>query len=259
MKTVQTSLLGLYKAVAATGVLNMAWGRTLFETTYWLYKRHFEAGSIASLQKWVRPGSVAVDVGANIGYFTLQFASWVRNGGKVLAIEPEAVNYARLQRAVTRAGFTSVVETVQVAAADTVGHGLLEINPAHPGDHKLGASGVPVAVTTIDSLLAARSWPEVSLIKVDVQGAEARVLAGAHNTINRFRPALFLEVSDEALKRYGSSAEELLVNCSKRQYTIHTLYRDAVSVSLAINEAVNIAKSRGYVDLLFCPLKVAHK
>jgi FkbM family methyltransferase len=102
----------------------------------------------------VKPGSFVIDVGANIGYFTLHFASWVRNGGKVLAIEPEAVNYARLERAVTRAGFASAVEIVRVAAADAVGDGLLEINTAHPGDHKLGTRGIPVAVTTIEPALS---------------------------------------------------------------------------------------------------------
>jgi len=61
-----------------------------------------------------------------------------------------------------------VVETFRVAAAETVGDGLLEINPMHPGDHKLGTSGVPVAITTIDTLLAGRGWPEVSLFKIDV-------------------------------------------------------------------------------------------
>jgi hypothetical protein len=89
MRTVQAGLLACYRVVTATGVLNTAWGRTLFETTYWLYKRHYETGSIMSLQKWVKPGTVVIDVGANIGYFTLPFASWVRDGGKVLAIEPE--------------------------------------------------------------------------------------------------------------------------------------------------------------------------
>jgi FkbM family methyltransferase len=259
MRTVQAGLLALYRVVTTTGVLNTAWGHILFETMYWLYKRHCEAGSIVPLQKWVKPGTVVIDVGANIGYFTLHFASWVRDGGKVLAIEPEAINYARLQRAVTRAGYAPVVEAVRVAAADTDGDGLLEINPVHPGDHKLGTTGVPVVMTTIDRLLAERGWPEVSLLKVDVQGAEACVLAGAYETIARFRPALFLEVSDAGLMRYGSSAEDLLVACAKRQYSIHTLERDAVSVSLAMHEAVNIAKSRGYVDLLFSPLEVGGK
>ena len=97
----------------------------------------------------------------------------------MIAVEPEAVNFARLQHAIAEAGLTDVVETIQAAVAEVAGEGFLEVNPGHPGDHKLGAEGVPVAMTTIDDMLAARGWPEVSLIKVDVQGAEARVLAGA--------------------------------------------------------------------------------
>lgn len=253
MKMVQASLLSFYRAVTTTEVLNTVWGRTLFETTYWLYKRYCETGSIASLQKWVRPGSVVIDVGANIGYFTLPFASWIQNGGKVLALEPEALNYARLQRAVRQAGFASVVETIQVAVADASGEGLLEINPVHPGDHKLGTKGVPVAMTTIDSLVAARGWPEVSLLKIDVQGAEARVLAGSSETIARFRPALFVEIDPEKLQHYGSNDQALLASITARGYTLHTLKGKAVSAPLSLPKAMALAKIRGYVDLLCCP------
>src|SRR5580693_4951300 len=107
----------------------------------------------------------------------------------------------------------------RAAVAEVTGEGLLEINPGHPGDHKLGTEGVPVAMTTIDDLLAARGWPEVSLIKIDVQGAESRVLAGARRTLERFSPALFLEVDDQQLRRYGSSAAELLTSVTAQGYT----------------------------------------
>src|SRR5262245_20823643 len=131
MKSFQASLLAVYRAFISTGVLQTDWGRRLFETAYWIYKRHYETGSLTWLRKSVKPGCAVVDVGANIGYFTLLFASWVGDAGKVLAIEPEALNYARLQRAVTRAGFDSVVECVRAAAADSVGAGFLELNPMH--------------------------------------------------------------------------------------------------------------------------------
>lgn len=193
---------------------------------------------------------MVIDVGANVGFFTLQFASWMEAGGKVLAVEPEAVNYSRLQRAVIEAGLTTVVEAVQVAAADTTGEGFLEINRMHPGDHKLSANGVRVPMTTVDQLMAVRGWPDVSLIKIDVQGAEARVLAGADQTIDRFRPALFVEVSDEGLKRYGSSAEALLKTCTARGYSIYTLNRRDTFRLLGVSQATALAKQKGYVDLL---------
>jgi hypothetical protein len=57
-----------------------------------------------------------------------------------------------------RAGFAPVAETVRVAAADTEGDRLLEINLVHPGDHKFETTGVPLVMTTIDRLLGERGW-----------------------------------------------------------------------------------------------------
>ena len=175
----QTGLIGLYRLVKATGGLDTAPGRRIFEASYLFYKDRFEAGPIRMLRPYVRPKTIVIDIGANIGYFTRRFATWVSQGGRVVAVEPESLNFARLQHAVATAGLRDVVETVQAAVAERAGEGFLEINPGHPGDHRLGTTGLPVAMTTVDDLLASRDWPEVSLIKIDVQGAEARVLAGA--------------------------------------------------------------------------------
>jgi FkbM family methyltransferase len=253
MRPLQTGLLALYRAAAATGVLNTSWGRTLFESTYWLYKSRYEAGPIQVLRRWVRPGTAVIDVGANVGFFTLQFASWVTNGGKVFALEPEAVNFARLQRAIARAERTAVVETIQAAVGETTGEALLEINPIHPGDHKLASSGVAVAVTTLDHLLGARGWPEVSFIKIDVQGAEGQVLAGAGETIQKFRPALFIEVDDPHLKRFGSSARALLTSCTARGYALHTLTGKDISSALTVDQALTFGEAKGYTDFLLLP------
>jgi FkbM family methyltransferase len=254
--TLQVVLLAIYRVVAATGVLNTFFGRALFERAYLFYKARYEAGPVDLLRQWVKPSTVIIDVGANVGFFTLQFASWAAEGGKVIAIEPEATNFARLEKAIVRAGFGAVVETVNAAAGDMIGEALLEINPLHPGDHKLGLKGTPVAMTTIDDLLSARGWPEVSLIKIDVQGAEARVLAGARETLNKVkgcRPALFIEVDDQGLRQYGSSAAELLAWCAARGYTIQKLIEKAVSVPLTVDEALDVMHARGYADFLLLP------
>jgi FkbM family methyltransferase len=253
MKALQAGLLALYRAAAAIGALDRSWGRALFETAYRVYKRHYEAGDIGLLQNWVRPNTAVIDVGANVGFFTLEFASWVTEGGRVFALEPEPLNHARLQRSVALSRFKTIIETLQVAAADVTGEGRLELNPLHPGDHKLGKTGIPVATTTIDHMLAARGWPEISLIKIDVQGAEARVLAGARETIKRFWPALFVEVDDKQLECYGSSAAELLGHRTAEGYTIHKLAKASVSAPLSVNEALSEAQARGYADLLFLP------
>ncbi|MFO0887955.1 MAG: FkbM family methyltransferase [Isosphaeraceae bacterium] len=252
-KFIQDSLIGIYRLVKSTGALDTALGRKVFESAYQVYKARLEAGPIQVLRSYVRPGTVVVDIGANIGFYTRPFASWVSDGGKVIAVEPEAMNFARLQHAIESAGLGDVVEMIQAAVSDQTGSGFLEVNPGHPGDHKLGAEGVPVALTTLDDLLAARGWPEVSFIKIDVQGAESRVLAGAAGTLERFRPVLFLELDDQQLRRFGSSAAELLTSTGLQGYTIHSREGAGISAPLTVDQALARAEASGYDDLLLLP------
>jgi FkbM family methyltransferase len=253
-KALQTIFLLIYRAVNATGLLKTTWGRSLFETTYLFYKTHFEARTIRLLQNYVQPETSVIDVGANIGFFTLQFANWITGKGKVIAIEPETLNYARLQRTLARSNLTTLVETVNVAIADRQGEALLELNPLHPGDHRLSSQGIPVTVTTIDALLEARDWPNISLIKIDVQGAEQRVLMGATKTLVKFQPTLFVEVDDRALKEQGSSANALLEFCVSHGYIIHKLDKNIVSPALTIKQILQyLEKTRKYIDILLLP------
>jgi FkbM family methyltransferase len=256
-KLLQDGLIGLYRLVKGTGALDTAVGRRVFEAAYRVYKDRLEAGPIRMLRPYVRPSTYVIDVGANIGFFTLQFAAWISDGGKVIALEPDVVNYARLQHAIAESGLSNVVETIRAAVADVVGKGFLEVNPGHPGDHKLGTEGVPVALTTIDEIVAARGWPEVSLIKVDVQGAEARVLTGARRTLEKYRPTLFLEVDEPQLRRYGSSAAELLASVTALGYAIHSRVGEGISKPLSVDEALAAGETKAYDDFLLLPAQAA--
>ena len=132
-RSLQSVLIGLYRVTKATGVLDTSLGRRVFERSYGFYKDRLEAGPIGMLRQYVRPKTYVIDVGANIGFFTRRFAAWVTDGGKVIAVEAEAVNYARLRQAIAEAGLMDVVETIEAAVAETTGEGLLEINPGNPG------------------------------------------------------------------------------------------------------------------------------
>ena len=85
-RLLQDGLIGLYGLVKKTGALDTPAGRKLFEASYGFYKDRLEAGPILMLRPYVRPGSWVIDVGANIGFFTRRFASWVSQGGKVIAV-----------------------------------------------------------------------------------------------------------------------------------------------------------------------------
>jgi FkbM family methyltransferase len=248
----QSLLLVLYRMVAATGLMSTRFGRRLFETTYFFYKRHIEAEAVEALHSFVREGSVAIDVGANLGFFTRYFAQWCGPEGKVIAIEPEEVNFRTLKAAVARDEFADVVEALQGVAAAAPGEGWLRVNPYHPGDHRLADDGVPVTVWTIDNLLAERGWPDVSLIKIDVQGAEVLVLNGATETLARFRPALFIEVDDGALRAQGSSARDLMTSLAAAGYSAHELTEQGPGPAMDASQALaSVGKKGTYHDFLF--------
>ncbi len=245
--------LSLYRAVHATGVLSTPWGRASFEAAYRAYKTLVEAGPVGALRPLVQPGAWVIDVGANVGFFSERFARWVSEGGRVVAIEPESLNFQRLGRRLSRLGLAGTVDTVEAAASERAGKAYLEINPHHPGDHKLADHGIAVSAVTIDGLMAARKWPPVGLIKIDVQGAEARVLKGARRTLERHRPALFVEIEDGGLRRHGSDAETLCAGLVADGYAMHVLGRRGISPALAPSGLAPLMAGKGYADILFLP------
>ncbi|WP_181167091.1 FkbM family methyltransferase [Mesorhizobium sp. B2-8-3] len=170
------------------------------------YKRYFEAGPIDQLREFVPGGSLVIDVGANVGFFTLRFAEWVGDSGKVIAIEPEDQNYSGLISAIEHAGFLGRVEALRAVAAAEPGTTFLEINPLYPADHKLSrnGTGVPVTAVTLDGLLADKGPRRPALVKIDVQGAELLTLQGMIEILRFARPALFVELSDQGLNKFGA-------------------------------------------------------
>jgi FkbM family methyltransferase len=248
---VQRLLLAAYKGVCRTGLMSTRLGRGVFLVAYERYKGIWDSDHLAALAKVVRRGTTVIDVGANVGFYTRRFAEWVRPGGEVIAIEPEEVNFASLKRVIARRGLVNV-RGVQAAASESAGSLFLQKNPFHPADHRIAAAGVKVNAVTIDDVLRDRGWPKVSLMKIDVQGAESRVLAGAMTTLRELRPAVFMEVDEAALRAMGSSAESVLGLMVSCQYEPHRIVNGG-PVRVGRTEAARLCSNGTYVDLLFLP------
>jgi FkbM family methyltransferase len=253
-RKIQKLFLVIYRLVLGTGILTTPVGRSVFESIYLLYKARFEAGPIGQLRRFVRPGSYVIDVGANIGFFTTAFAKWVSGDGRVIAIEPESRNFGRMKKRIDQAGQTGKVEMVQGVAAEVDGILALKMNPHHPGDHRIGEQGEETRAWRLDSLLEERGCPPVSLVKIDVQGAEERVLDGAARLLERERPALFVEVHGVALREFGSSASALLSRLSEEGYALHLLKEDGITDAMDVGEALaTLGDEDQYRDFLCLP------
>lgn len=232
------------------------WARRLFVAVYSTYKTWIESGPVDRLKDFVAPGSTVVDVGANIGFFTLKFADWVGERGQVIAIEPDPENFETLAAKVGAAGVERRVRLHCAAATARAGYVNLRRNELHPGDHRItaDAGGIMVSAVTVDDLVGAAGAEQVSLVKVDVQGAEMLVLAGAERTLAEMRPVLFVEVDDRALRALGSSACALVNHVEGAGYEMHELAGEGPPRKLSRDRLFERLKAGSYTDVLFLPV-----
>lgn len=153
----------------------------------------YSEGEIELFRQLLRPGDVGVDVGANIGALTVPMARLVQPGGAIVAFEPQRAifdilcNNLRLNGLANVQAFRRAVgrtpETIRVPLLDYQ-------RPDNFGGVALGgSSGDEVQLVTIDSL----GLPRLRLLKVDVEGMEHAVITGARGTIDRLKPAIYVE------------------------------------------------------------------
>jgi FkbM family methyltransferase len=150
-----------------------------------------------------RPGDVVVDVGANVGDWTMPFALRVGPKGQVIAFEP--VPYLADAIAKTaRINRHDWVEVHTLALSGEDGSAKFSVERGNSGGSRLGlAEGdfdvISVPTRRLDSILSERAdVMKIDLVKIDVEGHEIEVLVGARNTLARFRPYLILESGFES-------------------------------------------------------------
>lgn len=165
---------------------------------------------VAAFQRAIRPGAVALDIGANVGAYSLALGHWVGSGGRVFAFEPSPSAFAGLRAHVALNHLADRVTPVRSAVAGDVGATRFIVEPT-AGEGRLAAPGAPratllVPTTTVDAFCAARGITP-DFMKVDVEGAELDVLRGARATIGRARDrlALFIELHPSLWRERGIS------------------------------------------------------
>jgi len=143
----------------------------------------YEEGTTRLLNKILTPDMTIIDVGAHVGYYSLQAARQVGSAGRVISFEPEPSNYELLTQNIELNGY-SHVKAINKAVSSTVGTTTLYITALDNGRNSMYHHGLPesgsvsVETTTLDSFLESEEWPRVDLVKIDVEGAEVKVLDG---------------------------------------------------------------------------------
>ncbi len=169
------------------------------------------------LQRLLRPGMTVVDVGANIGYYLLLAKRTIGAAGRVICIEPSSENLPELLRNIEINAYANV-SVHAVALGDHDGETGLQTG-INSGIVE-GASGAyTVPLRRLDNLVDGR----IDFLKIDVEGYEGQVLAGAEHLLTSHKPTLFLELHPHIVGRFGFSTAGILSGLTKL-YSKITLY-----------------------------------
>lgn len=167
------------------------------------------------LRERLRPGSVAYDVGANVGYFTLLASRLVGPTGRVIAFEPNESTLVKLRHHLRLNGADNVT-VVPVGLADHDGHAefhsVAGANSGASALRPLDDSVVTrIELARLDRLVDEMDLPSPDFIKMDVEGAELLALRGMERTLRAATGVeLLVEVTDKFLRQTHGSEEELL-------------------------------------------------
>jgi len=160
----------------------------------------------------IKNGNVVIDIGANVGYYSMLASKLVGSKGLVLAFEPEESNYRLLKKNIRVNGLKNV-RTYQLAVSDNSGTATLYKCSKNHGDHRLYNSGDgrkenTVRTVSLDDFMD-NKVKKVDFIKMDIQGWELKVLRGMKRTITRNPPLkMITEFWPSGLRNAGNTAPE---------------------------------------------------
>lgn len=182
-------------------------GRALYQNGVW------EPPVTEAIEKLTRPGMIAIDVGADIGYYTLQMSRLVGPQGRVVAFEPIPDARRRLEHNIALNGCKNI-EVSEYALGNQEGTVYLE-DPFKKSRLNLTKSSgeegdIKVSIKRMDDLAEQMNLPSVDIVKMDIEGAEHEALLGMESILKKHHPILIVEVHNRFLPLFGTTAQDLL-------------------------------------------------
>lgn len=189
----------------------------------------YEPETLVVIARLLPKGGTFIDVGANIGLYTLFSAACVGPDGRVLAFEPSTREYRRLEAnlALNQLSHISVFKNAVMDAETTVRLRLAD--DRHAGLNTVGDrfvyAGVGLAgledvtAVTLDGVSTRLGLTRCDMIKMDVEGAELKALHGAVGLLRRLQPVLILEILESALEANSASPAALFAWLAGEGYT----------------------------------------
>lgn len=220
--------------------------------------------------QFLKPGGVFLDIGANIGWYSLVAGAIVGREGMVLAVEPEPRNLKLLQTNLQR-NCASPFRIFPYALGEETSRADLHLSPDNFGDHSLFQTGsqtsrhkVGIDVRRLDNLISPEEFSQVQLLKIDTQGYEPRILSSLEGLLKQHRPPMMVEFSPSHIYQCGSSPFEIFAFLEKQRYLPLHINDDApegrpavtpLSVDDLFQHAKTLRSANYGIDLLLLPME----
>lgn len=198
-KNILKRIAGYFPLTAQNSMKRMLFSSQIRRGTFLTDEKEY-----SRLDEWVSAGDWVIDVGANIGHYTLRLSSIVGANGRVLAFEPISATFELLASNVARAGVANVT-LLNAASSDKTEVVAMEIPSFDSGlDNYYMANisddgDVSCLTLAIDSLKLPQ---RVAFVKIDAEGHELPVLEGMRELLLRDKPVLVVEVSNDKIQQY---------------------------------------------------------
>ncbi|MFH1292185.1 MAG: FkbM family methyltransferase [bacterium] len=216
----------------------------------------YETFEALQIQKKLKPGMVAIDIGANIGYYTAMAAKSVGHSGKVFAFEPDPENFSFLKKTVALNQFQNV-ECNRIGISNSEGRGQLYLSPENMGDHRIytspaGRQSIEIEMMSIDFFMKKNGLQRVDLIKMDIQGAEGLAIQGMRKVIaDNPHIKMFTEFWPQGIERTGLSPSSILRTIEEMGFKIFMINKKNGDLEPVqdFNIFANNFRGREYVNL----------
>ena len=208
------------------------------------------------VKKEIKKGDVVIDIGANVGYYTLIFAKLVGDEGKVYAFEPEPYNFNLLKKNIEINGYKNII-LEQKGISNKNGKTILYIGAQGTGGHSFADDGtrtpIDIEIVYLDDYFKDYEG-KIDFIKMDIEGAEPLAIEGMSSILNKNKNLKVMsEFAPIALNKFHVKPEDFLQLLMKNNFTIYYVDNQEKKIKLAkISELLEYYPEKDSATNLFC-------
>jgi FkbM family methyltransferase len=181
-----------------------------------IYLHGFENETINHFLKCLKKGDIVVDIGANIGIYSLLASKKIGEDGEVFAFEPAPIASAAFKNNIERNNLKNI-KLFNKGVAEFTGEAILNIcaddayNTLGSAPMKEITSQHKIELVSLDDFFEYRKVNRINVIKIDTEGAEFLIFQGAKKTLEKFKPILFFEYNPHVTEGFNNTTEDALI------------------------------------------------